>query len=233
MAARRSGNRRTHRRRDHFFRFTLPWSGHHHRLHGSGCSRRRKDFRAPELGEIALRAFHQRLRRINRTRRSAGSTCRDGCVAGGTFAPLDNAAATIACRMRRGGGNRFRIQRANLRLGVCRRDRARFHGDGNFRSACVCVRSCHADGARVPRAGAAVSNPVVPAQWQLGDHSISVARFGLRSGCAVVHPAAASKRKMGRTNFGAGLPENVRRRSNCRRAGCVLSAGLRQWLQRG
>src|SRR6188472_722531 len=88
-------------------------------------------------GKISLSTFHYRLWRIDRTRRPAGSTFLDGRVAGWALATLDYPATAIARWLWGGCGNRFRLQRANFRRCVRRRDRAGFHGHGNFWSTSV------------------------------------------------------------------------------------------------
>ena len=72
------------------------------------------------------------------------------------IATLDNSSTAIARRLWSSRGNCFCLQRPNFGRGVCRRDRARFHGYGNFRPARVCVCYCHAHGARLPRSGTAL-----------------------------------------------------------------------------
>ncbi len=166
-------------------------------------------------------AFHQCLRRINRTRRSLGPTCRDGGVACRALAAVDDSAVAIARGMRRGCGNRFRLQCANCRRGVCRRDRARFHGDGNFRAARIRVGHRHAHGARLSRsAGRSIEIPLfrLNGNWEI----IPYLLLGLGSGLVApwfIRLLRASEKWAGQI-VGAGLHQDVCRRLDRWRARC-------------
>ena len=94
--------------------------------------------------------FIDRFRWLDWPRRSAGSTFIAGCIACRTIAKMVAAATAIARRLWRGRRYRISLQRTDCRRGLCRGDRARFCGDGNFRAARFFVRHSHADGARLP-----------------------------------------------------------------------------------
>src|SRR5205814_8694166 len=117
----------------------------------------------------------------------------DGRLAGGTFATLDNAAPAIAGGMWRGRWNCISLQCADCGRDVCCRDRPRFDGDGDFRSARLRVSYRHAHRPRLPRSGATLRSPIIPAEWKLGDRAIRFAWSRLGSDRAVVYPTAASE----------------------------------------
>src|SRR4051794_38235340 len=99
---------------------------------------------------MRFRNVYHRFRRID----WPGRTARSARVARGlgdrAFTEVVHAAVALARWLWRGGWNRFRLQRADRRRAVRRRDRARFARDGNFRAARLLVRDRDTDCARIP-----------------------------------------------------------------------------------
>ena len=140
---------------------------------------------------MSLVTFHHCFRRIDRTRGPPGPAIIARRIFHWSPAKMDHAATSIACRLWRGCRDCIGLQRTDRRRGICRRDRARLGGHGNFWPSGFFVSHRDVDSARISRTRSAVRNPAVPAQRQLGDWTLSFARPRRRSPRAMVHSAAA------------------------------------------
>ena len=155
-----------------------------------------------DFGKIAFRVVHHRFRRINRPRRSAGSTLVGDRFRSRSFAKLVDAAIAFAGRLRRGRRNCLGLQRTDRRRDFRGRDRSRLDGDGNARSADFFERHRDSDRARISRTRSALQNSAVSAEPKLGDCAVSLARSDCRPDRALVHSIAERGRGLGRAHHG-------------------------------
>jgi hypothetical protein len=152
---------------------------------------------------MPLRAFHNRLRRINRTRGPARSAF-SGCgIVNGASPTLDDSALTIARRLWCGCRNRLCLQRSGCRSDVRCRNRPWFRGDGNFWSARFFVCHCHIDSARIPWRGPLYQIPPfqLNGNWEIVPYLLlglapALLRPGSSGSCAQAkHGSGTSQRR--------------------------------------
>ena len=104
-------------------------------------------------------------------------------LAGRWRALVDTPSAPVG-RLRGRGRHCFGLQRAHRRRSFRCRNRSRFRGHGDFRSAGFLFRRGHTDGPRISRRRSALRDPVIPVEHQLGNHSLSFPRNCRRPDCA-------------------------------------------------
>ena len=125
-----------------------------------------------------------------------------------------------------------RLQRADLRCAVRRRDRARFDRHGELRAAGGRFRDLQRHDSPVPRLRAGVRRAAGPFALQLGAHLLCRARRVARASRAAVSGAAGFRQVVLCATAAAAVLAARCRRSHRGADLHIRAGGLGQWLQR-